>query len=166
MIELGVGSGAVIVSLAGICPDHTYFGSDLSSTAVATAAANARRLSEVPISFFRGSWMDALSPGAGVDLILSNPPYIPSADINTLVPEIKDHEPLLALDGGEDGLDSIRVILEQAEGCLNPGGQVILEMGFDQKPSMTILAAEFAWVSDLEFVKDLAGHNRLAVLKK
>ncbi|WDP89272.1 MAG: peptide chain release factor N(5)-glutamine methyltransferase [Desulfobacter sp.] len=166
VLELGVGSGAIIVSLAGECPDHLYFGSDLSPRAIVTAAGNARNLSATPVLFFRGSWMDAVAPDAGFDLILSNPPYIPAGDIETLAPEIKDHEPRLALDGGPDGLDAIRVILAQAGRRLNPGGQVVLEMGFDQKPGMTALAAEFDWVAGLEFIKDLAGHDRLAVLKK
>lgn len=166
VIELGVGSGAVISSVAASCPGHTYFGSDISQTALQTAAANVKTVTHVPVHFFQGSWMNAVSPGTGFDLILSNPPYIPSSQIDSLAPEIKDHEPRLALDGGPDGLDMIRVILSQARARLNPEGQVILEMGFDQKPGLETLAAEHSWVSGLEFVKDLAGHNRLAVLKK
>lgn len=166
VIELGVGSGAIIVSLAKACPDHHYFGSDLSCPALLTATGNAAALTETPISFFRGCWMDAVKPRAGFDMILSNPPYIPRADIETLAPEIKDHEPMLALDGGPDGLDAIGIILDQAGSRLNPGGQVILEMGFDQKPGVTALSKRFSWVAGLEFIKDLAGHNRLAVLKK
>ncbi|MCG8686901.1 MAG: peptide chain release factor N(5)-glutamine methyltransferase [Desulfobacterales bacterium] len=166
VIELGVGSGAVIVSIANACPDHLYFGSDLSDVALSTAALNAKELAQTPIAFFKGSWLDAVSPREQFDLILSNPPYIPSADIETLAPEIKDYEPRMALDGGEDGLDSIRIILAQAGGCLHPGGQLIFEMGYDQKPGVARLAERFSWVSDLGFVKDLAGHNRLAVFKK
>lgn len=166
VIELGVGSGAIIVSLAKACPDHHYFGSDLSDLALAVARKNAQALTHTPIAFFRGVWMGALAPQAGFDLILSNPPYIPRADIETLAPEIKDHEPILALDGGPDGLDAIKAIFHQAGERLNPGGQVILEMGFDQKPGVAALAEHFSWISDLAFVKDLAGHNRLAVLKK
>lgn len=166
VIELGVGSGAIIVSLAKACPDHQYFGSDLSDKALATAGANAAALTHTPISFFRGFWMDALVSHAGFDLILSNPPYIPRVDIESLAPEIREHEPMLALDGGPEGLDAIEIILDQAGDRLNPGGQVILEMGFDQKPGVTALSQRFSWVAGLEFVKDLAGHNRLAVLKK
>jgi len=166
VIELGVGSGAIIVSLANLFPEHLYWGSDLSVQALKTASANARVIGDVPIAFFRGFWMAAVTPGAGFDLILSNPPYIPRRDIDTLEPEIKDHEPVLALDGGPDGLDAIRIILAQAGDRLNSGGRAILEMGFDQKAGMTELANTFPWISHLEFVKDLAGHDRLAVLKK
>jgi len=166
VIELGVGSGAIIVSLAKACPHHDYFASDLSEQALSTATGNAVALTKTPILFFRGSWMDAVAPRAGFDLILSNPPYIPKADIDSLAPEIKEHEPMLALDGGPDGLDAIGIILDQAGSRLNPGGQVILEMGFDQKPGVIELSEGFSWIRDLGFVKDLAGHNRLAVLKK
>lgn len=166
VIELGVGSGAIISSVAAACPAHLYFGSDISPQALETASTNSAVIAGVPIRFFRGNWMDAVSSHAGFDLILSNPPYIPRADIDTLAPEVKDHEPRLALDGGPDGLDMIRIILSQAGERLNPEGRVVLEMGFDQKNGMEALAATHSWVSDLEFIKDLAGHNRLAVLKK
>ncbi|MDD9304063.1 MAG: peptide chain release factor N(5)-glutamine methyltransferase [Desulfobacter sp.] len=166
VIELGAGSGAVIVSLAKACPEHCFFASDLSKIALATAMENAAAIAQTPIVFFRGSWMDAVREDAGFDLILSNPPYIPGADIDLLAPEIKDHEPRLALDGGPDGLDSIRHILGQAKNRLNPGGRVVLEMGFDQAPGVSQIAATHSWISDLKFIKDLAGHDRLVLFKK
>ncbi len=166
VIELGVGSGAIVVSLASECPGHKYWGMDLSATAIDTAASNANSHCETPICFFRGNWMDAVCNDAGFDLILSNPPYIPTADIQTLAPEIKDHEPWLALDGGPDGLNAIRKILAQAGGRLNPGGMVILEMGYDQKQGLEKISQGLSWVTHLEFVKDLADHHRLAVFKK
>ncbi|HCY88550.1 MAG TPA: peptide chain release factor N(5)-glutamine methyltransferase [Desulfobacteraceae bacterium] len=167
ILELGVGSGAIIVSLAKACPGHRFFASDLAKAPLATAQDNARRIAgDASISFFRGSWLDAVRPGAGFDLILSNPPYIPAQDILGLEPEIREHEPRLALDGGPDGLDAIRIILGQAEGCLAPGGQVMLEMGFDQKKGLTALAENFPWISDCRFIRDLAGHDRVAVVKK
>ena len=167
VIELGVGSGAIIVSVAKACPGHIYFASDLAEVPLATARENARRIApDAGINFFRGSWLDAVTPAAGFDLILSNPPYIPARDISDLEPEIREHEPRLALDGGPDGLDAIRIILDQAGTCLAPGGQVLLEMGFDQKEGLTEVAESFPWVSDLRFIRDLAGHHRVAVLKK
>jgi release factor glutamine methyltransferase len=99
-------------------------------------------------------------------LILSNPPYIPSIDIESLEPEVRDHEPRQALDGGLDGLDAIRVILAQAGDRLLPSGRLILEIGYDQKPLIKNLVKSFVWVVELDFVKDLAGHYRLAVFKK
>ena len=167
VIELGVGSGAIIVSVAKACPGHTYFASDLAEAPLATARENARRIADdAGIRFFRGSWLDAVNPSAGFDLILSNPPYIPARDISGLEPEIREHEPRLALDGGPDGLDAIRIILDQAGRCLSPGGRVMLEMGFDQKDALTTVAERFPWIADLSFIRDLAGHDRVAVIKK
>lgn len=166
VLELGVGSGAIIVSVAAACPEHFFFGCDISPVALAAAGKNARALSKHPIHFFRGSWLDAVSAHAGFDLILSNPPYIPSADIPELAPEVRDHEPRLALDGGPDGLDAYRIILAQAGQRLAPGGHLMVEMGFDQKAGLTELAGGYPWIETLDIRKDLAGHNRLAIVKK
>lgn len=166
VLELGVGSGAVIISIANACPGHFYFGSELSPVALATACVNAKAFARTPVSFFRGSWLEATAPRPLFDLILSNPPYIPSADIESLEPEVRDHEPRLALDGGADGLDAVRMILAQAGGRLLPSGRLIIEIGFDQKPLVKSLAEGFSWVAELDFIKDLAGHHRLAVFKK
>lgn len=166
VIELGVGSGAVIISIANACKSHFYFGNELSSVALATACANVKAFAQTPISLFRGDWLAAVAPKPLFDLILSNPPYIPSADIESLEPEVRDHEPRQALDGGPDGLDAVRVILAQAGDRLLPSGGLILEIGFDQKSMVKRLAQGFSWVAELDFIKDLAGHHRLAVFKK
>jgi release factor glutamine methyltransferase len=166
VIELGVGSGAVVVSLSRACPGHLYFGCDLSCAALETAVQNAFTLAETPIRFFQGSWLDAVNPAQSFDLILSNPPYIPTHDIQDLASEIKLHEPLLALDGGPDGLDAIREILNKARVCLVPGGTLLVEMGFDQQAGVAAIAASFPEYELPEFIKDLAGHTRLVVLKK
>nr|WP_321399757.1 peptide chain release factor N(5)-glutamine methyltransferase [uncultured Desulfobacter sp.] len=166
VIELGVGSGAVIVSIANACQGHCYFGSDLSGDALDVACANVKAFAQAPISLFKGDWLSAVLPQSMFDLILSNPPYIPSADIELLEPEVKDHEPRRALDGGVDGLDAVRAILAQAGDRLLPSGRLILEIGYDQKPLIKSLVKGFAWVAELDFVKDLAGHHRLAVFKK
>nr|WP_319393094.1 peptide chain release factor N(5)-glutamine methyltransferase [uncultured Desulfobacter sp.] len=166
VIELGVGSGAVIVSIANACKSHRYFGSDFSWDALSVACANVKAFAQTPVSLFRGDWLAAVALQPMFDLILSNPPYIPSADIETLEPEVKDHEPRQALDGGADGLDAIRLILAQAGDRLLPSGCLILEIGYDQKPLIKSLVEGVSWVSELDFVKDLAGHHRLAVFKK
>lgn len=166
VIELGVGSGAVIVSIANACQRHCYFGSDLSGDALAVARANVKAFAQPSISLFKSDWLAAVAPQPMFDLILSNPPYIPSADIELLEPEVKDHEPRRALDGGVDGLDAVRVILAQAGDRLLPSGRLILEIGYDQKQLIQSLVKSFAWVAELGFVKDLAGHHRLAVFKK
>ena len=166
VVELGVGSGAVIISIANACEGHLYFGGELSSVALAMACANVKAFARTPVSLFRGDWLTPVAPQPVFDLILSNPPYIPSADIEFLAPEVRDHEPRQALDGGGDGLDAVRVILAQAGGRLLPAGRLILEIGYDQKSLVKSLAEGFCWVSELDFIKDLAGHYRLAVFKK
>jgi release factor glutamine methyltransferase len=166
VLELGVGSGAIVISLAKACPNHTYYGCDLSPMALETAIENARALSETPIRFFRGSWFDAIVPREMFDLIISNPPYIPTADIQGLASEIKGHEPHLALDGGLDGLDAIRVLLDQARRRLLPGGRILIEMGFDQQEGVASIASAFSEYETIDFIKDLAGHPRLVHIKK
>ncbi len=166
VLELGVGSGAIVISLAKACPGHSYFGCDLSWVALATAIENAGKLSETPIRFFQGSWFDAVSPRESFDLILSNPPYIPTKDIEGLASEIKGHEPKLALDGGVDGLDSIRNILDCARGHLVPGGRILIEMGFDQKDAVASIGKAYPEYDSIDFIKDLAGHTRLVSLRK
>lgn len=166
VLELGVGSGAIVISLAKACPGHVYFGCDLSSVALETAKQNAVLLAETPIRFFQGSWLDAVDLRESFDLILSNPPYIPTRDIQDLAPEIKLHEPMLALDGGGDGLDSIREIVDRARACLVPGGTLLIEMGFDQQEGVAAIVETFFEYEPIEFIKDLAGHTRLVVVRK
>jgi release factor glutamine methyltransferase len=166
VLELGVGSGAIVISLAKACPGHAYFGCDISSVALETAIDNAATLCETPIRFFQGSWLAAVNPRESFDLILSNPPYIPTNDIDALASEIKLHEPLSALDGGVDGLDCIRDILSCAKDCLVPGGRILIEMGFDQKEGVASVAKGFVEYETIEFIKDLAGHTRLASVTK
>jgi len=166
VLELGVGSGAIVISLAKACPGHVYFGCDLSPVALETAKQNAVCLAETPIRFFQGSWLDAVNPKESFDLILSNPPYISTRDIQDLAFEIKLHEPLLALDGGGDGLDSIREILDKARACLMPGGTLLIEMGFDQREGVAAIVETFFEYEIIEFIKDLAGHTRLVAVRK
>ncbi|WP_022664203.1 peptide chain release factor N(5)-glutamine methyltransferase [Desulfospira joergensenii] len=166
ILELGVGSGAVVISLARACPGHSYFAGDVSPAALASATDNAGEILDRPVHFFRGSWFSSLSPKAHFDLILSNPPYIPTRDIEDLAPEIRLHEPGPALDGGADGLDSIREILDSAHDHLSPGGLVLMEMGFDQKEGVKAIAGGIKAYESVEFIRDLAGHNRLVLIKK
>ena len=166
VLELGVGSGAIVVSLARACPDHTYFACDLSSLALGTAIENAEKITETPIRFFQGYWFDSIKKQEYFDLIVSNPPYIPANEIQDLASEIKLHEPRLALDGGIDGLDSIREILARARNYLLPGGRVLLEIGFDQKERVESIVKAIPEYKSIEFVKDLAGHTRLVSVKK
>lgn len=165
VLELGTGSGAIIVSVAQKAPVHSYFASDVSPAATAVAFRNARKLTQTAIRFCSGSWFDMLGQNAVFDMIVSNPPYIPARHIELLQDEVR-REPRLALDGGPDGLDCYRVILAGACDHLVEGGVLLLEIGYDQRPGIERLIQQFSSYQPPEFIKDLAGHNRVVVLKK
>ncbi len=166
VLELGTGSGAIVVSLAKAAPCHLYMANDISLSALGIANKNARRIVGNRIGFFAGNWFSALKDRPGFDLIVSNPPYIPLADIRGLAPEIRTYEPQIALDGGEDGLSCFRAIFREAHRRLVPGGVLLLEMGFDQKESLENLLNLHPEYESIEFIKDLSGHNRVAKIKK
>jgi release factor glutamine methyltransferase len=166
ILELGTGSGAIIVSLARAVPNNLYFASDISLAALAIAKRNAEKIARDRIRFFAGSWFSPLGGNSRFDLIVSNPPYIPTADIQGLESEIKEFEPMLALDGGTDGIDSYRSILKNAHNYLVPGGIILLEIGFDQKEIMQSISGQYKEYEFIDFIRDLAGHNRVALIKK
>ena len=146
-------------------PDNIYFATDISIPALNVAKNNALNIIGDKVNFFAGNWFSALKNSPQFDLIISNPPYIPSADILNLAPEIRKFEPRLALDGGIDGLDCFRFILKTAHNYLVPGGIVLLEMGFDQKSELINIVKQSPQYKSVEFIKDLAGHNRVAVIQ-
>ncbi|MCP4023253.1 MAG: peptide chain release factor N(5)-glutamine methyltransferase [Desulfobacteraceae bacterium] len=166
ILELGTGSGAIIISLAQALGQHHYFANDISCVAVNVARKNARKIVNDKINFFLGSWFSSLKEKVFFDIIVSNPPYIPSADIQTLAPEIKDYEPELALDGGKNGLDCIAQILKYAHKYLVPGGMIFIEMGFDQKQGVINIVKRYPVYQSVDFIKDLSGHDRVALIKK
>lgn len=165
VLEIGAGSGAVIITLAKEAPGHLFYASDCSFPALETAVRNAKqhRVNE-HIHFFVSNWLDAVAPSADFDLILSNPPYIRTRAISGLAPDIVHHEPIAALDGGEDGMDAIRIIIREAASRLLPEGRLILEIGHDQAAQVLEAATagntyKKAWVE-----KDYSGHDRIAIL--
>lgn len=167
VLELGVGSGAVIISIAATYPLNFYFAGDLSYGAAESAACNARKiLDNTGVSIFVGSWFSCLNVKNRFDLIISNPPYIPLKEIENLQPEIKNYEPMLALDGGEDGLACIREIMGHAWQYLSSKGVLLLETGADQKPHIETIADNCSKYDPVKYIKDYAGHDRVAVLKK
>lgn len=132
ILDLGTGSGAILLALLSEYPAATGIGVDLAAGAAAQAAANAEACELADrASFMVGNWGDGLTAGA-FDVIVSNPPYIPSAEIETLAPEVREHDPLQALDGGADGLDAYRLLADQAPGLLADGGVVAFEVGCGQ----------------------------------
>ena len=166
ILELGTGSGAIISSLAKACPGHRYFANDIALPALRIAINNAAIIAPGQIFFFLSNWFSALSPTPLFNLIISNPPYIPTDTINTLAPEIQNYEPLIALDGGEDGLNPYRLILDQAPYHLVPGGTLLLETGFDQKEGLEHLFQFYSNEYDcIEFIKDFSGQQRIVKIK-
>lgn len=165
-LEVGAGSGAVVTALAVNRPGHVYAASDISLPALQLAFKNAKRhgVGE-SIAFFAADGFSCLNPGAPpFDLILSNPPYIATSRLAELEPEVRAFEPEAALDGGPDGLRMIRRLVLQAPNHLKAGAPLMLEIGFDQKASLTRLVAETHRYQGLEWIKDYGGHYRVAIL--
>ncbi|OQY58892.1 MAG: protein-(glutamine-N5) methyltransferase, release factor-specific [Desulfobacteraceae bacterium 4572_88] len=168
LLELGTGSGAIILSLASEQPDHLFFASDRSSEAAHLAQKNAADHGlGTSVRFFSGDWFAPLrKASAAFDMILSNPPYIRSADIPQLQPEICGYEPALALDGGKDGLVSVRHIIRKVHAHLTPGGYLLLEIGHDQKNGVLKIIDDCAYYEPPVFMKDYSGHDRVVQIRK
>ncbi|MGJ5011438.1 peptide chain release factor N(5)-glutamine methyltransferase [Bradyrhizobium oligotrophicum] len=165
--DLGTGSGAILLALLSELPRAHGVGTDISVGALATARDNARALGLADrAGFVACSYAAALS--AGFDLIVSNPPYIPSSEISELDIEVRTHDPLRALDGGQDGLDAYRALIPQAAALLRPGGAVIVEVGLGQSDGVAALMARAGLAADSSTIRaDLAGIPRTVMgLKK
>ncbi|MBT8365686.1 MAG: peptide chain release factor N(5)-glutamine methyltransferase [Deltaproteobacteria bacterium] len=168
ILDLGTGSGAIVLALASQQPQHDYFASDRFRSTVELACRNATRhgCSE-KINFFVGDWLSALNPvKAGFDLIVSNPPYIPSRVIGGLQPEIYQYEPIAALNGDKDGLACYREIMDTAHKYLNPSGVLMLEIGHDQRDDILKIAAAVGQYEDFSFSKDYSGYERIVWMRK
>ncbi len=162
ILDLGVGSGAILLALLAELPRGTGVGVDASDAALEAAARNARTNGLADrVSFLRGSWDAAL--GRTFDLVVSNPPYIPSGDIATLDREVRDHDPHLALDGGPDGLDCYRALVPELGALLAPDGLAVLEIGIGQADSVSALATG-AGLCVLEIRPDFGGVPRAVAL--
>jgi release factor glutamine methyltransferase len=138
--DLGTGSGALILALLSELPNAFGVGTDLSTKALVVARYNARRLAQTRARFIACDMAAALR--GPFDAIVSNPPYIPSGDIATLAPDVRDFDPHLALDGGADGFDFYRAIAAAAPALLAPGGVLVVELGIGQaEPAADLFAA-------------------------
>lgn len=158
ILDLCTGSGCVIISLAVLGQGFSGIGVDISEDALAVARENGNRLVGSKVVFERG---DLWQPVSGkFNAIVSNPPYIRTAEVEKLEIEVKDHEPRIALDGTEDGLYFYREITAHAREYLNEGGWLLVEIGYDQGEDVHALFVE-AGFKDVEVVKDLAGNNRV-----
>lgn len=161
LLDLGTGTGCLLIALLSELPRAKGLGIDLSDEACATAAGNAAGNGVGDrVHFRQGDWSEGLSET--FDVIVSNPPYIPSAAIETLAPEVKDHDPRLALDGGTDGLAPYRHFARTLPALLKPGGFVVFEIGAGQKDDVVALMR----AGGLEFRgsrNDLGGHERALI---
>jgi release factor glutamine methyltransferase len=161
-VDLGTGSGAVAIGLARELPDVKIYAVDSSLAALAVARTNASRLGTIDrISFSHGNWWSTLAHLQGrVSVMLSNPPYIPSAEVLRLQPEVSKHEPHLALDGGVDGLAAIRLLVDTAPTYLEAGGIWLIEMMAGQGESVRDLLIRQGSYTDIQIINDLAGLDR------
>jgi release factor glutamine methyltransferase len=168
ILDIGTGGGAIAVSMAKQLPEAQLWAVDISSPALAVAGVNAKRHGvQERVTFMRGDLFDALDkPGVMFDLIVSNPPYIRTAELAGLEPEILNWEPLMALDGGADGLDYYRRIIGAAPDYLNEGGLVIFEIGADLGDAIVELFARAGYFAPASVHRDPAGRNRAVVALK
>lgn len=162
--DLGTGSGALLLALLSELPHAFGIGTDLSVQALTTARANAARLGLAGRTAFAACDFAAALSGP-FDCIVSNPPYVASGDIETLSPEVREHDPHLALDGGEDGLSCYRAIAAQARCLLKPAGALVVELGAGQADKVTEIMAAQALLADRPARLDLAGIPRALTLR-
>lgn len=171
VLDLCCGSGVIGISLFKICSDIRVYGTDISPEAIALAEENAGIL-RANVEFACGNMFEALSVIKSrkkfpeLDMIVSNPPYIKTNLIAMLQEEIKNHEPREALDGGRDGLDFYRIIVEQAADYLKDNGWLMLEIGYDQGEVLRKMIRDSGRYTPAEVVKDLPGKDRVVKCRK
>lgn len=161
ILDLGTGTGCLLIALLSECPGATGLGIDLADQAVETARRNATANGVADrVEFRQGSWTAGLD--RRFDLVVSNPPYIPTADIATLDAAVRQYDPRLALDGGGDGLGPYRIFAQTLSSVLAPDGSVVLEIGASQEDDVkTIMhAGGFVWQGSR---RDLGGHPRALI---
>jgi release factor glutamine methyltransferase len=158
LADLGTGSGALLLALLSELPNAVGVGTDLSLPALATARENAERFGLAARAHFVAcDFAGAL--GGSFDLVVSNPPYVASGDIAGLAPEVREHDPRLALDGGVGGLDNYRVLAAEARRILAPGGILAVEIGAGQAAAVSALLLSGGIVAGPP-KRDLSGHSR------
>lgn len=159
LLDLCTGSGCLAVSLAVLGGYEEVDAGDISPDALEVAEENGRRLGG-NVHFVESDLFSALDPGKAYDVIVSNPPYIPTEVIEGLEPEVRDYEPRMALDGSGDGLAFYRRLAAESPSHLKPGGRLYLEIGWDQGESVEALLRENGF-EDIEVVRDDAGNCRV-----
>lgn len=165
--DLGTGSGAIALGLATAFPNAQVHAVDVSRAALEVAESNAQRLGlGHRIQFHYGSWFEPIAPLGQLSGVLSNPPYIPTALLSSLQPEVAQHEPRSALDGGLDGLDCIRHLVHTAPDYLRSGGIWITEMMAGQAEAVRALLRDQGSYADLQVHFDLAGLDRFVSARR
>lgn len=162
LLDMCTGSGCIAISLMRLGDFCSAAAADVSRQALETAAENARLLlkGERMVRFVESDMLEAFGPEERFDVIVSNPPYIPTGVIEGLEPEVRDHEPRLALDGAEDGLKFYRILAEKGREHLAAGGYIYMEIGWDQAAPVTELFGE-AGYREITVTRDMAGLNRV-----
>jgi len=162
ILDLGSGTGCILLAILCERPNLMGIGADCVQGAVDLAKGNADQLGMTDrATFIHSNWLDAVQvPAEGFDIIVSNPPYIDRAAAETLMPDVRKHEPLSALIGGADGLQAYREILATIDGKIRPGGMLAFEIGFDQGISVPALFDDLQWEA-VSCIKDLSGNDRV-----
>jgi len=162
VLDLGTGSGAIILSLLAEMPQAAGVATDISAEALDTAQRNAGRIGVSDrVRFMEANWFEGLS--GRFDLIVSNPPYVSAAEMATLAPEVRDWEPHLALTPGGDGLGAYRRLAAGLGGFLAPGGRAFFEIGYQQAADVLKIFTD-AGFDQLEVLQDMSGHDRVVAL--
>lgn len=162
VLDMCTGSGCILLSILKFMPDCQGTGVDISEAALEVARMNGKRLN-IPAVFFKSDLFEQID--GYYDMIVSNPPYIPTSVIGSLEDEVRRFDPALALDGGEDGLDFYRRLIGASRDYLSPGGWLLLEIGHDQREAV-LRMMEKAGYKELQAVSDLAGHDRVVMGQK
>jgi release factor glutamine methyltransferase len=164
VLDLGTGTGCLLLALLHEMPNATGLGLDIAPRAVDQARQNAERLGLSSRATFRvNNWLEGITDC--FDIILSNPPYIAHDEIVALMPEVREHDPMVALDGGKDGLDIYRHLIPQLPRHLNPNGFVVFEVGQGQAKSVSALL-RIAGFSNVTVRKDFGGIERCVAAKR
>lgn len=159
ILDLGTGSGCILLALLSEFPKATGVGVDISEAALSVAQDNAKRNNLADRACFQqGVWAEGIEER--FDLVVSNPPYIPRADIESLAVDVKNHDPILALDGGEDGLDCYKIIFSQLKNVLKEDGRCLFEIGISQEEDLARIAGNYGFHVSATF-PDLAGILRV-----
>ncbi len=165
VLDIGIGSGAISLSIGKYCPKARVYGMDIGYTPIKVSNINKDKLGLTNVSFYQGDLFQAvkdLDLKNNCEIIISNPPYIPKDGLKTLQKDVLDFEPILALDGGVDGLDFYRKITCESKEYLVAGGMLIYEIGYDQGQQLIQIMKDNGF-ENIEVIKDLQGLDRVVI---